>query len=629
MKLFNYLFPVCTFILASVGLYIPPGPLENQSRELAQANMPSTSANRPGKEPSWAPHVVEPCVQSHAMLAKRTTDEESPNGQEDVTHGTNTRVGPVTYTSEQLTMYREEFNAANRASTKLRNKVKRARDAGLEVSQDDVDELAWLTTLTTQRRLDVASLLRHPEIQELAKSGVYSAQQLAECRRSYYDAGTKFRSRKLELAKVAKVRKVTKAERQGLADLKRDYNLQRKIWDRVSKGKPADYRVDRPKKSMDDLLESAELHEIAQSSGYSVKELAEAKRGYLDSVNKANAFKRELAEVGNVREVKPEEKAQLQKLLRAVTQQERVFARMCRGEPVDGRGFGRKKDVSSLLKDPEIQRIAQLGGYSVEEVAVQKRGYLDALYEYRAAQKLLSALKEERGTLTPEKEADFLRMDYSYQLQKTAWDRMKKGERLDPAIQPPPKVGLLAQDVAALRQRQIDLSEDGRSARYTDEEIAAYNQAHLVALRKLRAFEKKLAAAGHPPTTEDEVQRQALRKDFNEKKTIWTRAQSNKPVDRKVYSRRAGSSPKSARSQDARPDDREQASQAKQLPSTHQPLQLSGSRRLLAPVLSPAHHFLHGVARQWRAMPWTRYLANPRRLNSIKPAELLRAEHAL
>ncbi|KAI9812527.1 MAG: hypothetical protein M1826_002817 [Phylliscum demangeonii] len=76
----------------------------------------------------------------------------------------------------------------------------------------------------------------------------------------------------------------------------------------------------------------------------------------------------------------------------------------------------------------------------------------------------------------------------------------------------------------------------------------------------------------------------------------------------------------------------EQASQAsptKEDPSTtHAPLQMSGPGRLLAPFLSSASHVLQGLGRQWRAMPWTRYLAEPR-FNRVTPAELLRTEHAL
>ncbi|KAI9833664.1 MAG: hypothetical protein M1826_006755 [Phylliscum demangeonii] len=681
MMLVNYLFPVYAFIIGSGSLCIPPGQLEHVSRELTRPNTLPMSADVVDKKKSWPSHVVEPRVQHLAMLVKRTTDEESPNSQKNVEQGKNAIKGPVIGSSEQLPTYQEEYNAALSALTTLGEKLGRAKAAGLEPSRDDVDELSRLKAVTSQRRLvltkarqvvsgdrqskpatrrggrrrqDTASLVHNPEIQELARSGDYSAQQLAEYKRNFLDALTEFRSTEQALAKVAKVRKVTEVEEKELADFHRAYNHHRKVWNRVRQNKPADYRADRPKKSMDDLLESAKLHEMAQSSGYSVEELAEAQRRYLNSINKASAFKRELAGVKRVRKVTLEEETQLKMLLRAAEQQRQEFYRMCRGRPADGRAYRPLKDVTSLLKDPEIQRIAELGGYRVEEVAVHYRGLLDAKHRYRAAQKSILAVKEEGGTLQKDVADSFLEIDKAYQLQKTGWNRMRKGERVDPAIQPIPKVGRLGRDVKALRPndpanqpsptvervghgvaalRQND-SEDRRSATYTAEQVAAYNEDHLDALSKLRAFQRKMAAAGHPPTADDTAQERVLRGNYNEKKTIWNRARTGKPLDRRVHNRRPGSGPESTESQETRPGSQEEASQA--IPAkgdsstTHQPFQISGPRHLLAPVLSSARDFLQGVGRQWRAMPWTRYLANPRlNLNSIKPAEVLRVEQAL
>ncbi|KAI9829816.1 MAG: hypothetical protein M1826_005393 [Phylliscum demangeonii] len=649
MKFVLYILPVSAIIVGSISLYIPLGQWEQKSRQLAQPNTPRTSADRAGKKTSWAPHAVEPRVPKQPMLAKRTTDEENPPSPADVNRVADSRKGPVTYTSDQLATFQGQFNAAKRASTVLQKKLKRARAAGLEVSQDDLDELSRLTAVTTQRRLvlrrarlgkpldrrtsvakqDVAVFVQDPQIQELAKSGPYSAQQLADYKRSFYDAQVEFHSMKRTLANVARMRKVTEAEEKALADLNRACNLQKNIWYRVRQGKPADYRVDHPKKSLEHLLESAKLHDIAQSTGYSVTQLAEAQRRYLDSSIKASAFKRELADVAKAREVTPEEKTHLRTLLRAMRQQRWVFDRMCLGKSVDGGAPLLKKDIPSLLNDPEIQRIAQRGGYSVEEVAVQRRAYLDAMNKYRAARNRFSARKKDGGTLTPEEEADFSKLLQSYQLQNTAWDRMEKGARVDPAIQPRPKLGQKAQ------ADKINPSRDGRSATYTAEQIDAYNAAQLDALRTLRAFQKKLAAAAHPPTADDEKQLQTLRADFNEKKRMGTRARSGKPVDRKVYSRRAGSAPTSARSPETRPGSQEeQASQASsskedRSSTTHPPLQISsGPRHLLAPVLSSARRLLHSLGLRWRAWPWSRSLAHWR-LNTVQPAELLRAEHAL
>ncbi|KAI9820471.1 MAG: hypothetical protein M1826_000908 [Phylliscum demangeonii] len=516
------------------------------------------SAGIAGKTP-WPSHVVERRVQNLAMLAKRTTDEESPSSPNDVKRGTNDRKGPVVYTSEQLDAYREEYNTAKRASVNLRSKVERAQDAGLEVSPDDLDELARLTTVTTQRRLvftrarqgkpldrrislprlDVASLLQDPYIQELAKSGVYSVEQLAEYKRRYLDAAVEFGSVRRKLADIAKVRKVTEFEQEGLAIAQRAYNHHKKVWDRVRANKPADYRVDPPKRSMDDLLGSAKLHAIARSSGY-----------------------------------------------------------------------------------------------SVEEVAVQYRGYLDALSRYRAAQRLIAALKEKGGTLKPGEEDRFLEIDDDYHLQKTGWDRMTKGELIDPALPPPPRLGHLGKDVAALQQKgKADTTrpgpgQDASSVTYTAEQMATYHRAHLDALNKVRAFEKQLAAAGHPPTADDETHHAALHADRKEKTRIWNRVQRGKPVDRNASGRRPASVPKRAESHETRPRSPAPPSNTEaDHPPMDQPLQMA-AHRLLAPLFASTTRFLHGLDRQWRGLPWTRYRAHPR-VKMVQPAESLRAEPAL
>ncbi|KAI9820467.1 MAG: hypothetical protein M1826_000904 [Phylliscum demangeonii] len=603
-------------------------------------------------------------------------------------------------------------------------------DAGLEVSQDDLNELSRLGAVAYQQRLvlrraeqgqpldlktkalrmDVASLMQDPEIQERAKAGPYDAQQLAEYKQKFLEALRRLNSRKKQLAQTAEVRKVTKAEEKEVADLQRAYNLQRKMWNRVREGKPSDYRFHRPKQNMDDLLENPKLHKIAQSSGYSVEELAEAKRRQLKAHNAARSLQSELSQVEKVRQLTDDETARLQTLRTAAAREKRMFNRMSKGRHSDGDAALLRKGPTALMQDAEVQRIAQLGGYSLEEVAVQKRGFLDAKYEYLAAQKLISAIMKERRTLTREEDEQLTKIDDVYHLQKVGWERMSKGERLDPAIPPPPKHGRLGKDVAALRpkakvdemarpvtqtaqhrvtytpqqvamydQRHLDAldellafqdkisaverpmtaeeedqlkklrdvynqrraewgavqqsfsvdgrSQDARSVTYTADQVAAYNQAHLDALSKLRALDNKMAAADHLPTADDKTQRRALKDDYNEKKKIWIRARGGKPVDRKVYSRRAGSVAKSAESQESRPGSQTPPSKTEVDHSTNQPL-LMATHRLLAPVLTPASHFLHGLGRQWRAMPWNRYLAHPR-VNIVTPAELLRAEPAL
>ncbi|KAI9826440.1 MAG: hypothetical protein M1826_006649 [Phylliscum demangeonii] len=750
MKLVHSLFPVCAFFVASVSLDLPSGQLEHQSRELvARSNTASTSADRAGKEP-WRSPLVEPGVPKLAklaMLAKRTTDEESPNRQEDVHQGTNASDGPVVYTSEQLARYRERYHAAQSDSDHFRNLVERAKAAGLKVSQDEVNELSRLSAVTEQQRLvftraslgqpvdrsDAASLLQDPEIQELAKSGVYSAQQLVEYKQFYLDAMLRLRSRKNQLTEIAKVREITKAEEKALAELQRTYNLQGRRWARVRAGKPTQYGA---KKSIEDLLESPKLQAIARSSGYSVKELAEARRRFLDANNAVRAFKLRLTEIEEVRQVTPDEKTKLQTLLKDREQQRLINARMRQGRAATSDLALPKKDLTLLLKDAEMQRIAQWGGYRVEEVAVQKRAYLDALYAYRAAMTSIAAVKTTGGTLTTDEEDHYVKIDRAYQLQRTAWDRMTQGTS---AIPPATPLGGLSEKVAGLRangeaadvdnvahsfvaytlrqiavydQRYLDVldhlhafqeamslaaqsgrpitpTEDeqlkglqrvaeqrrtewarvrqglsvdrvaaaadddgGRSVRYTARQIEDYHRRYLDALRTVRTAESQIQAAreaGHSPTALDDVRLRVLRDDFNRKRVMWIRARSGKPVDRLVYTRRAdpgrmspstseGASA-SARAPANSPGSQVQeqaARQAKEDASTdqahgaHQPLQISGPRRLIAPILSSASRWLQSLGRQWHALPWTRgYVAYPRLNRMVKPAEVLRAEPAL
>ncbi|KAI9822864.1 MAG: hypothetical protein M1826_000357 [Phylliscum demangeonii] len=667
MKFVHCLFPIAAFVWGTVSV---DNALELKSRELAPPDTSPTTIHGSRKGNPWLSHVLQPLVQKHAALARRATDDQS---SEDDKKGTDLREGPVTYTSEQLRTFREEYNAARRASDNLRKKVQKAKEAGLEVSQDDTHELARLTAITYQQRLtlnraslgkpldrrtsvsrqDVALLAQDPEIVQLAKSGVYNAQQLAAYKRSYLDALTAFRTKHKQLWTIAKVRPITEAEEEQLAGLQNAYNLERKIWDRVSNGRPADGDVDNLTRRVDPPVETPQL-------GYSLKELAQARRSYLEASSASKSFKSM---------------------------------------------FGISRN------DAEIQRVAQLGGYSLEEVAMQKRGYLDSQSAYREAMKSLSVITKQGGTLTPDKEDRLVRIDYEYQLQKTGWNRMKKGEPADRSSQPAPKLGRLASDVAALRrhadvdavaysynpqqiamydQRYLDalhqlrafqhqisvarksrrsltpeeeaeltrvreicdqrrtewakvrqgllvdsLSDAGWPVRYTAQAIQDYKQIQLDALRALRAAESKMSAArdaGHPPTADDEARLRALRDDFQKKKLMWIRARNGKPVDRPAYQALAGSGGRSVRSKESRSDSEAQprkvkegaSAEAEADHSTHQPLQIS-RHRLLAPVLSFAGRFRETLGRQWRAMPWTRYLSHPR-LTKVTPAESLLAE---
>ncbi|KAI9825792.1 MAG: hypothetical protein M1826_006894 [Phylliscum demangeonii] len=748
MKFVHYLFPVCAFIVASASLYIPtPSPWEQLSTELARPDTPSTFADRAGQEKSWPSHAAERQVQKHAWLAKRTTDEESASKPEDVEQealkpGTNSSDGPILYTPEEMAAFREGYNTARRSSDGLRTKVQRAKAAGAEVSPDDLAELKRRTAVTYQQKVvvararkgkpvdrktspirqDIASLIQDPAIQEMAELGDYNPQQLAEYRRSFLDSLRRFREKKTALAEIAKVRMVTEAEEQQLAELKRAYNLQRKVWDRVRDGQPADYVGRTRKQSVDRLQQKAKLQEIAQTSGYSVRELAEVQRSYLDAHNAARSFALALSKI-TTRPVTADERAQLQALWETTKHRKRAFDRMCRGRAAAGDRSLPRKDAVYLVKDAEMQRIAHAGGYPVEEVAAQKRAFLDATYRYRDAQRAIAAVKQAPGrSLTPAQEDDYVTIDHAYHLHKAAWERMTRGEPADPALPPAAKLGHLAHDVAGLvrhadgvvavadgnpaapaspvvkytaqqlatydrqyvaalhqlrafeaqiglaaaeqRPRAITAEEgaqlkelravyqqrktewarvhqglvfdggptpvdDGRSVTYTSEAIERYHALYLAALRKLRAFDKQQAAARRAdphsgPSAADDEQQRALRDDFSQKKRTWTRARLGKPLDRIVHQRRA---PPSAQKKE------EEESGSRPAPAPpQQPLPISIPRRpLLAPVLASASHFLHALGRQWRAMPWTRYLARPRPTMDrlVPPPEWLRAEHAL
>ncbi|KAI9827399.1 MAG: hypothetical protein M1826_006324 [Phylliscum demangeonii] len=728
------------------------------------------------------------------MLAKRTTDEESANQQEDVqpetvkqedaNRGTNAGDGPVVYTPEEMTAFREVYYAARRNSDNLRNKLQRAKAAGAEVSPDDLHELTRLTAVTYQHKVvvsrarkgkpvdrktsvirqDVASLEQDPTIQEIAQLGVYNAQQLAEYRRSFLDSLRRFREKKTLLEEKAKVRKVTEAELADLADLQRTHNLQRKRWERVRAGKPADTPGSALRQSVDDLQQNAKLQEIAATSGYSVRELAEARRSYLDAHNAARYLKAKLSKFTK-RPVTADEQAQLDALWETATRRKRLFDRMCRGLPADGDPSPARKDPTYLVQEEEIQRIAHAGGYRVEEVAAQKRAFLDATYRYRDAQKAISGVKKFRGLLTPAQEDDLVKTDHAYHLHKAAWERMTRREPVDPTLPAVGRLGRLAKDVARLvrtsdvaaadggpaahpppvirytpqlmakydrqfaaaleqlqafeeqvaraadgspspspsasprpltadedaqlkrlrgvyEQRKTEwarvhqglvvdgvvvnslgtavATDDPRSVTYTAEEVEGYNRLYLDALRALRIFDRRIAAAfradpHYRPTPDDDAQRRALREDFNQKKTTWTRARLGKPMDRVVHYRRSPARSTRPPAKKRRPPPQAPASQPSRQPGPadhadpappatkedaspppQQPLQISlpSGRHLFAPVLSSARHLLQRlVGRPWRAVPWpwARSLAHPRVPvdKLVTPAEWLRAEHAL
>ncbi|KAI9822719.1 MAG: hypothetical protein M1826_000423 [Phylliscum demangeonii] len=467
-------------------------------------------------------------------------------------------------------------------------------------------------------RKSIDDLLGDPKLHEIAQSSGYPVEELAKAKRRWLDALRAAKAFRKELAQVEKVRRVTPEEKGQLQALVKAASQQQTVFHRMSQGFPVDQRVPRRKKSIDDLIENTELVEMAKSSGYPEEELAKAKGRWLDARNAVVAFKKELAEAEKVRKVTPEEKGQLQALVKAISQQQRVFHRMSQGLPVDQRVPRRKKSIDDLMGNAELDEMAKSSGHPVEELAKAKRRWLDARNAVVAFKKELAEAEKVRK-VTPEEKGQLQALVKAASQQATVFRRMSQGLPVNNI------------DVVALRP-DAKVNEVAHPVTYTAQEIAGYNQLFLDASNTLRAFEEQMAVAqqaGHSPTPDVKAQHRALQDDFYKKKAMWFRARDGTPVERVVHKRRK---PKTAPSPEPRrPGSQEQASPAspaKEDPSTtHPPLQMSGPRHL-APFFFSASHLLQGVGRQWRAMPWARYLAEPR-LNRVNPAELLRAEHAL
>ncbi|KAI9809978.1 MAG: hypothetical protein M1826_003813 [Phylliscum demangeonii] len=340
-----------TFIVRSNGLYIPRGPSEYMSRELARPNTPLMFADVAYEKTSWPQYILKPRVQKHAVLTKRTTDEASANRQKDV--------------DRDLASVEQD----------------------LEIKQGPPKK-------------SIDDLKEDPKLQKIARSSGYPVEELAKAKRRLLDAENAAIAFKTRLAEVEKVRKVNPDEKGQLQALGKARSQQRTVFRRMSKGLPANQQVPRQKKSIDDLLEDRKLHEIAQSSGYLVEELAEAKRRWLDAHNAAVAFKKELTEVEKVREVTPDEKGQLHALVEAVSHQVTVFRRMSQGLPGNQQA-PRKKSIDDLLEDPELHEIAQSSGYPVEELAIARRRLLDATNDAATFQMKLAKAGKVRK-VTPE-----------------------------------------------------------------------------------------------------------------------------------------------------------------------------------------------------------------------------------
>ncbi|KAI9820406.1 MAG: hypothetical protein M1826_000932 [Phylliscum demangeonii] len=361
------------------------------------------------------------------------------------------------------------------------------------------------------------------------------------------------------------------------------------------------------RKSIDDLLEDPKLQKIAQSSGYPVEKLAEAKRRWLDAILDVDAFKKELAEVEKGRKVTPEEKGQLQALVKVASHQVTVWRRMSQGKPVDQR-VRRKKSIDDLVENGELDEIAQSSGYPVEELAKAKRRWLDAHNAVSAFKKELAEVRKVRN-VSPEEKAQLQALVKVASQHVTVWRRMSLGKPVDQRVHRRKSIDDL------LENAELDDMAQS-SGGYPVEELAKAKRRWLDAANAVGAFKKELAEVekARKVTREEKGQLQALVKAANQQQTIFHRMSRGLPVD--IIDVAA------AKVDELAPANEDPST------TTHPPLQMSGPRRLLAPFFFSASHLLQGVGRQWRAIPWTRYLADPR-LNTVNPAELLRAEHAL
>ncbi|KAI9810368.1 MAG: hypothetical protein M1826_003644 [Phylliscum demangeonii] len=561
-------------IVRSDGLYIPRGQSEYMSRELARPNTPLMIADVAYERTSWPSHIVKPRVPKYAVLAltKRTTDEASADRQKDV---------------------------------------------DLDVAS--VEQDPKINQAAKSRRKSIDTLLKDPKLHEIAQSSGYPVEELAKAKRRWLDAISAVDAFKKELAEVEKVRKVTPEEKGQLQALVKVTSQQTTVWRRMSLGKPVDQRVSRHKKSIDDLLEDPKLHEMAQSSGYPVEELAQAKRRWLDAINAADAFKKELAGVEKVRKVTPEEEEQLQALAKVSSQRLTVWRRMSQGKPVHQR-VRRKKSIDNLMENAELDEMARSSGYPVEELAKAKRRWLDAHNAVGAFRKELAEVKKVRK-VTPEEKEQLQALVKVASQQVTVWRRMSQGKPVDQRIRRKKNIDDLLEDPK--------LHKIAQSSGYPVKELAKAKRRWLDADNTVGAFKKELAEVEkvRKVTPEERGQLQALVKAANQQQTVFNRMSRTVRVDNIDVA--AAKVDEVARPNPGSQEQASPASPAKEDPSTtHPPLQTSGRRRLLAPFFVSASHLLQGLGGQWRALPWTRYLADPR-LNRVNPAEWLRAEHAL
>ncbi|KAI9807699.1 MAG: hypothetical protein M1826_004559 [Phylliscum demangeonii] len=473
MKFILCLIPVSTFLVRSNGHYLPRGPSEYMSRELARPKTPLMFADVAYKRPSSPSKTVKPLVQKPAVLTKRTTDEASANKLEDVQRDV--------------------------ASLEQDPKTKQAAN-----------------------KKSIHDLMENPKLHEIAQSSGYPVEELVRAKRRFLDAQNAAAAFKKELAQVGKVRKVTAEEKEKLQALVKAKSEQERVFYRMSQGLPVKQQAPR-KKSIDDLLEDPKLHEIAQSSGYSVEELAIAKRQSLDAENALHEFKKELAEAEKVRKVTPEEKGQLQALVKATSQQQTAFNRMSRGYPANQQ-VGRKKSIDNLLKDPKLHEIAQSSGYPVEELAIARRQLLDAENAFYAFKKELAEVDKVRK-VTPEEERQLQALRKAASQQETVFRRMSQGL---PGNQP------------VNRKKSLDdfledpkLHEIAQSSGYPVEELAKAKRRWLDALNAVRAFEKEPTEAEkvRQVTLEEKGQLQALGKAASQQETVFREMSRELPVD--------------------------------------------------------------------------------------------------
>ncbi len=333
-------------------------------------------------------------------------------------------------------------------------------------------------------RRTIGDLMRDPQVVRIASMGQHSLEQVATYKRQMLDA----------LMEVDQARRAGASPEQ-LRPLRDAFNERNKLWLKVKDGRPLETpviqgsgrpsgtrRSGRPagsSKDLDSLMSDPEVVKTAALGHYSLEEVATFKRQLLDAQNEYERTERQL----------PPGSAEVRALQKTYNERNTIWRRVKEGlsphaEPRGRRGSkpgSNRKDISSLMSDPEVVRIAAMGKHSVEEVATVKRQLLDA-------QNALDRAKRQRVAPTP----DELRpIQDVVNAHSQAWRAIKRGlpplTTLNIRGQKPKKMTDLAKDADVIAAAEI------QGLPVTD--VANIKRRYLDARQELRDANAKLAEA--------------------------------------------------------------------------------------------------------------------------------------